>query len=131
MQEIQRINHFGLRVSDLATARAFYEKLGFEFIVGPVGPEPVAIMEHPSGVNVNFILNANQREKENVLMHPTDKRTGYTHVALEVTNTEVVLDHLAKAEIRLSGGPVKLGAGTSTFIRDPGDNVIEFFEVAT
>ena len=37
--------------------RENYEKLGFEFIAGPVGPEPVAIMEHPSGININFILN--------------------------------------------------------------------------
>ena len=57
MKEITRINHVGLRVSDLAITRDFYEKLGFEFIVGPVGLEPVAIMEHASGVNINFILN--------------------------------------------------------------------------
>ena len=30
MKEITRINHLGLRVSDLEVARAFYEKLGFE-----------------------------------------------------------------------------------------------------
>ena len=49
-----------LAVEDIAASRAFYEKLGFEFIIGPVGPEPVAIMEHPSGVNINFILNASE-----------------------------------------------------------------------
>ena len=59
MKEITRINHIGMRVTELDAARAFYEKLGFEFIIGPIGPEPVAIMEHPSGVNINFILNAN------------------------------------------------------------------------
>ena len=58
MIDITRINHVGLRVNDLKITRAFYEKLGFLFLVGPVGPEPVAIMEHPSGVNINFILNA-------------------------------------------------------------------------
>ena len=45
MKEIKRINHVGLRVSNLKTSRAFYAKLGFEFIAGPIGPEPVAIME--------------------------------------------------------------------------------------
>jgi lactoylglutathione lyase len=49
MKEITRINHVGLRVSSLEVARAFYSKLGFEFIVGPIGPEPVAIMEHAVG----------------------------------------------------------------------------------
>ena len=58
MKEIIRINHLGIRVKDLTISRTFYEKLGFVFIVGPVGPEPVAIMEHPSGININFILNA-------------------------------------------------------------------------
>ncbi len=58
MKQITRINHVGLRVRDLTLARAFYEKLGFEFLGGPMGPEPVAIVEHPSGVNINFILNA-------------------------------------------------------------------------
>ena len=53
MKQITRINHVGLRVRDLALARAFYEKLGFEFLGGPIGPEPVAIVEHPSGVNIN------------------------------------------------------------------------------
>jgi len=52
----------------LARSRAFYSKLGFEFVVGPVGPEPVAIMKHPAGVEVNFILNANVAEAPNVLM---------------------------------------------------------------
>ena len=34
MKEITRINHVGLRVRDLATSRAFYEKLGFEVFAG-------------------------------------------------------------------------------------------------
>ena len=53
-----------LAVKDLTTSRIFYEKLGFDFIVGPIGPEPVAVMEHPSGVNINFILNASSDASE-------------------------------------------------------------------
>ncbi|MFV1993303.1 MAG: VOC family protein, partial [Acidiferrobacterales bacterium] len=68
MEEIIGINHVGIRVTSLDTARKFYEKLGFIFIVGPVGPEPVAIMEHPSGVVINLILNANSGMSENILM---------------------------------------------------------------
>ena len=49
MKEISVINHVGIRVTDLDKARNFYAQLGFEFLVGPIGPEPVAIMEHPSG----------------------------------------------------------------------------------
>ncbi len=38
MKQITRINHVGLRVRDLALARAFYEKLGFEFLGGSDWP---------------------------------------------------------------------------------------------
>ena len=47
--------HVGIRVHDLARSRAFYEKLGFAFVVGPIGPEPVAILRHPTGVEINLI----------------------------------------------------------------------------
>ena len=79
MKEITRVNHIGLRVSDFATSRDFYQQLGFEYITGPAGPEPVAIVEHPSGININFILNANQEDKTNVLMDVETQHTGYTH----------------------------------------------------
>ena len=67
MKEITRINHVGLRVRDLEVTRLFYENLGFIFLVGPVGPEPVAIMEHPSGVNINFILNKLKNIRKDVI----------------------------------------------------------------
>ena len=73
MKEISGINHIGLRVSNLEITRSFYEQLGFLFLVGPVGPEPVAIMEHPSGVNINFILNATTNDTKNILMDVPEK----------------------------------------------------------
>lgn len=68
MKEITKINHIGLRVKDMEVSREFYGKLGFEFITGPVGPEPVAIILHPSGININLILNAPSDFEKNVLM---------------------------------------------------------------
>lgn len=127
MIEIKRINHVGLRVSNLETAREFYEKLGFAFIIGPIGPEPVAIMEHPSGVNINFILNATDSTPNNILMDIPEKHTGYTHIALEVTSIETVLNQLQTINIAVTGGPIKTSEGsTMIFIRDPDLNVIEF-----
>lgn len=131
MKEITRINHIGIRVAELDASRAFYEKLGFEFIIGPVGPEPVAIMEHPSGVNINFILNANAGKKENVLMDVPVKHSGYTHMALEVTDLDAVKAHVLKEGIEISGGPITLPDGACfIFVRDPDDNVIEFHKPA-
>ena len=129
MQQITRINHVGLRIRDLDLARVFYKKLGFEFIVGPIGPEPVAIMEHPSGVNINFILNASADAAENnILMDVSVKHTGFTHIALEITDRDAVASQLADAGIAITE-TVELANGTVFFfVRDPDGNVIEFHQ---
>ena len=128
MKQITRVNHIGLRVSDFEVARNFYVKLGFKYITGPGGPEPVAIIEHPSGINFNLILNANQTNNTNILMDVAKKHTGYTHVAIEITHANAVLAQLAEQDIALSGGPMMHPTGTSFFIRDPDNNVVEFIE---
>ena len=131
MKEISGINHVGLRVSNLEVTRGFYDKLGFEFIVGPVGPEPVAIMEHASGVNINFILNASDGEMSNVLMDISEKHTGFTHVALEVTDLAAVQQYLESISCVITEGPIVTPEGASfIFIRDPDANVIEFHQPA-
>ncbi len=131
MKEIIRINHVGLRVSSLEAARAFYEKLGFVFIIGPVGPEPVAVMEHPSGININFILNASNDKTLNVLMDVAEKHTGFTHIALEVSDLQAAQSYLESINYVITEGPVVTPDGASfIFIRDPDDNVIEFHKPA-
>tara|TARA_R110002094_G_scaffold45110_2_gene57001 strand:- start:2972 stop:3316 length:345 start_codon:yes stop_codon:yes gene_type:complete len=107
----------------------FYKKLGFEFIVGPIGPEPVAIMEHPSGVNINFILNASADAAENnILMDVSVKYTGFTHIALEITDRDAVASQLADAGIAITE-TIELANGTVFFfVRDPDGNVIEFHQ---
>jgi len=126
VKEVIRINHVGLRVRDLERARAFYEKLGFEFVGGPMGPEPVAIVEHPSGVNINFILNtSSDASVTNVLMDETVKHTGFTHIALEITDVEAVMRQLESHEIPITES-VEFEGAIFFFVRDPDGNVIEF-----
>lgn len=127
MDQITRINHVGLRIRDLERARDFYEKLGFEFIVGPIGPEPVAIMEHPAGININFILNASaDASDDNLLMDVSAKHTGFTHIALEITDRKTVERLLSEAGIPITE-TIELPDGTAFFfVRDPDGNVIEF-----
>lgn len=130
MKEIARINHVGLRVRDMDVARKFYGQLGFEFIVGPVGPEPVAIIEHPSGVNINLILNASDDASQvNVLMDVPEKHTGYTHIALEITDAEEVERQIQALGIEITER-VEFGGSRFFFIRDPDGNVIEFHNPA-
>lgn len=132
MKEITRINHVGLRVSSLEQSREFYAKLGFEFLVGPIGPEPFAIMEHPSGVNINFILNSTDTEPKNLLMDVPEKHTGFTHMAIEVTDLEAVQQQLEDTGCEITEGPITTPEGASfIFIRDPDLNVIGFHKPAS
>ncbi len=131
MKEIVGINHVGIRVTDLGKAREFYEQLGFVFITGPIGPEPVAIMEHPSGVNINLILNADSGIDNNILMDIPARHPGYTHIALDVTDIEAVEAFLGQAGIHITEGPITLpDGGVMLFIRDQDRNVIEFHQNA-
>ncbi len=129
MKEISGINHIGLRVSNLEITRSFYEQLGFLFLVGPVGPEPVAIMEHPSGVNINFILNATTNDTKNILMDVPEKNSGYTHIALEVVDIESAEKQIGALGMKITEKIEHEGA-RCFFIRDPDNNVIEFHQPA-
>ena len=118
---VRGLSHIGIRVHDLARSRAFYEELGFVFAWGPAGPEPVAAMRHPSGLEINFILNAPNAKASNILMDVPQKHAGVTHIALRI-------DDLAKAEAALGALGVKITGkrgDAALFVRDPDGNVIE------
>lgn len=132
MKQITGINHIGIRVTSLETARRFYEQLGFIFLEGPIGPEPVAVMEHPSGVNINFILNADTTTSNNVLMDVKEKHPGYTHIALDVDDISATQSIIEELGIRITEGPITLPDGAIMFfIRDQDKNVIEFHQNAS
>ena len=121
--------HIGIRVHDLARSVHFYELLGFIKTAGPLGPEPVAILEHPSGVEVNLVLNAPNPDEPNVLMDVPAKHPGITHFALLCPDIAAAQARLAAAGIPLSGGPVRFGpTAQGIFVRDPDRNVIELHQ---
>jgi lactoylglutathione lyase len=118
---VQGLSHIGIRVHDLARSRAFYEQLGFRFDWGPAGPEPVAAMRHPSGLEINFILNAKEAKVPNILMDVPEKHPGYTHIALKI-------DNVARTEAALTGAGIAITGrrgSAALFVRDPDGNVIE------
>jgi lactoylglutathione lyase len=114
--------HVGIRVHDLARSRAFYEKLGFQFVVGPVGPEPVAILRHAAGVEINLVVNAALPVTPNILMDVPEKHAGYTHIALKVSSVAAIRTLLDEQGIAISGARGNI----AVFARDPDGNVIEF-----
>jgi len=121
--------HIGVRVHDLERSVRFYELLGFTKTAGPIGPEPVAILEHPSGVEVNLILNAPNADEPNVLMDGARKYPGITHFALLCPDIMSAKERLEAAGVPLSGGPIRFGPGTQgIFVRDPDRNVIELHQ---
>lgn len=129
MSLITGIAHVGIRVHELERTRRFYERLGFQFVVGPIGREPVAIMHHPAGIELNFILNAADADVPNPLMDVPEKLPGYTHVALHVSDLDEARQVLAAYGIEPSGGPVTFPNGSrAIFVRDPDRNVIELNE---
>ncbi len=126
MIEIERVDHIGIRVSDLDRAVKFYALLGFEFLLQAEGDD-VVIMKNPNDVEINLIFNANNdNDEKNILMDVPDKYPGYTHVALRVASINDTIDTLNKNEIEIRQGPVDFGDGhLSVFIRDPDLNVVE------
>lgn len=129
--DLTGVAHIGIRVFDLDRARAFYKKLGFEFVAGPIGPEPVAILSHPGGVEINLILNGSEDGGPNILMDVDAKHAGYTHVALSVDDLDAAMAALDAGGIAPSDGPVNFPTGSrAIFLRDPDGNVIELNQAA-
>lgn len=128
---ITGVAHIGIRVYDLARSRSFYELLGFDFVVGPIGPEPVAILRHAAGIEINLILNASEGATANVLMDIEAKHPGYTHVALSTSSVDEAKASLERAGIVITEGPITFPGGSrSIFVRDPDGNVVEINEPA-
>jgi lactoylglutathione lyase len=126
---IAGLAHIGVRVHDLQRSVAFYALLGFRKVAGPLGPEPVAILDHPSGLELNLVLNAPAANAPNVLMDVPEKHPGITHFALLCADIMAAKQRLEAAGIPLSGGPVRFGTGAQAiFVRDPDRNVIELHQ---
>lgn len=126
---ISGLAHIGIRVHDLERAVRFYALLGFTKTAGPLGPEPVAILSHPSGVELNLILNAPSGSEPNVLMDVAEKHPGITHFALLCPDIMGAKARLEAAGIPLSEGPVRFSADAQAiFVRDPDRNVVELHQ---
>jgi lactoylglutathione lyase len=126
---IRGLAHIGIRVHDLERSLRFYALLGFTKTKGPVGPEPVAILDHPSGVEINLVLNAPRATEPNVLMDVPDKHAGITHIALLCPDIVAAKASLEAEGFPLSGGPIQFFPGArGIFVRDPDGNVIELHQ---
>ena len=121
--------HVGIRVHDLERSVAFYSLLGFTKTMGPVGPEPVAILDHPTGLELNLILDASSAKTPNILMDVPEKHPGITHIALLCADILAAKAALGAAGFPPSGGPIRFTpTAQGIFVRDPDGNVIELHQ---
>lgn len=127
-----RLDHIGIRVTDLAIAEAFYAKLGFTRDPEEFDPAARACgLVHPTGLRIHLIYNGEPAKEGNVLLDAPIKRPGYTHAAFIVDSMEKLVAWLAQENISISEGPIVMGHGRRNvcFIRDPDLNVLEFNEI--
>src|SRR5690606_16563489 len=107
-----KLDHFGIRVTDLAIAEAFYAKLGFTRDPAEFAPEAKACgLVHPAGLRIHLIYNGQSASEGNVLLDAPVKRPGYTHAAFIVDSMDELVAWLAREKIRISEGPVMMGHG--------------------
>jgi catechol 2,3-dioxygenase-like lactoylglutathione lyase family enzyme len=130
--ETLKLDHVGIRVTDLAVAEAFYAKFGFVR-----DPEEFSLhnracgLVHPNGLRIHLIFNGEADREGNVLLDAPIKRPGYTHAAFIVENMAEFVAWLGEEGIAITEGPVEMGHGRRTvcFVRDPDLNVLEFNEI--
>jgi lactoylglutathione lyase len=119
--QILGLAHVGIRVHDFARSRQFYELLGFKLVWGPFGEDHVAALKHPSGLEINLIVNAPEPKSPNILMDVLEKYAGFTHLALKIGDVATTAAALEAAGVSISGRRGK----DALFIRDPDGNVVE------
>jgi len=111
-----KIDHLGIAVKSVATAKAFYEKLGL-----PVSPEETVPEE-----KVNLIM-ATAGESRLELLEPTSEDStiakflakrgeGLHHVALQVPDLASVVARLRSDGVRMVSDEIKIGAGGHRYI---------------
>ena len=128
MLRIAAYDHVGIRVTDRATALAFYKTLGFK-------PDPRfttdRVAEVVAGtVRINLIFNGTARPNaNNILLDEATKWPGLTHAAFIVDRLDDVMDWAARHRAAITEGPVDWDRRLTCFLRDPDGNVLEFNEL--
>jgi len=127
-----RLDHIGIRVTELERAEAFYAKLGFVRDPQEYAPAVHACgLVHPNGLRLHLIFNGVAANEGNVLLDAPVKRPGYTHAAFVIDSMSELVSWFEQENIAITEGPTLMGHGRRRvcFIRDPDLNVLEFNEI--
>jgi methylmalonyl-CoA epimerase len=116
MNPMFQIDHLGIAVKSLASAKAIYEKLGL--IVSPeetVEQEQVRLVMVPVGESRLELLEATS-ESSTISKFIAKRGEGLHHVCLKVPDLPAAVDRLKKDGVRLVTDEIKTGAGGHKYV---------------
>ena len=141
--KIQRIDHVGVIVRDLAAARAFFVDLGLEVlgegdvegawvdrVTGLDGGKAAWVMlQTPDGeANIEFI-SFNSPADEGVIQQPSFNTLGIRHIAFAVEDIDAVVARLEKSGAVAFSEIERFEDGSKVcFVRGPDGMIIELEE---
>jgi methylmalonyl-CoA epimerase len=111
-----RIDHLGIAVKSLATAKAIYEKLGLSITpVETVEHEQVRVVMVPVGESRLELLEATSPDSA-VAKFIAKRGEGLHHVCLRVPDLAAVVERLKRDGVRLVSEDIKTGAGGHAYV---------------
>jgi methylmalonyl-CoA epimerase len=111
-----QIDHLGIAVKSLATARTIYEKLGLD--VSPeeiVEQEQVRLVMVPVGESRLELLEATS-EDSTIAKFIAKRGEGLHHVCLRVPDLAAAVERLKQDGVRLVSDEIKIGAGGHRYV---------------
>ena len=110
------IDHLGIAVKSLATAKAIYEKLGLK--VSPeetVAAEKVRLVMVPVGESRLELLEPTSDDSA-IARFIAKRGEGLHHVSLRVPDLDAAVKKLKKDGVRLVSDEIKIGAGGHRYV---------------
>src|SRR6202049_2985593 len=110
------IDHIGVAVKSLATAKGIYERLGLS--VSPeevVEAEQVRVVMVPLGESRLELLEPTS-ENSVIAKFIAKRGEGLHHVSLRVPDLETAVERLKKDGVRLISDEIKIGAGGHRYV---------------
>lgn len=110
------IDHLGIAVKSLASARGIYEKLGLE--VSPeetVAQEKVRLVMVPVGQTRLELLEATA-DDSTIAKFIARRGEGLHHVCMRVPDLAAAVESLKKDNVRLVSDQIKTGAGGHRYV---------------
>ena len=110
------IDHLGIAVKSLASAKAIYEKLGLTVSAEEtVEHERVRLVMVPVGESRFELLEATS-EDSTIAKFIAKRGEGLHHVCMKVPNLRAAVERLKKDGVRLVSDEIKSGAGGHQYV---------------